>query len=242
METNERKGPPAGTFRSVWAHRRWRWLMGGFAVSLTGDFLYTVALVVFLIDRTGSAAWVSAAVVARLVPYAVLGAPAGVLADRWDRRRMMLVLDLARAGVLLVLALVAWTGGPAILAVALAVVASVLATPYRPAAVAATPLLVGEDDLSAANAAEGVIAQAAWFVGPALGAGLVALSGVGAAFAIDAATFVVSAALGGPSGRHRRRVRGCSTRDRGDRRRAARTESLRRRGPGRRRRRGRGPP
>ncbi len=93
-----------GTFASAWGHRRWRWLLSGFAVSVIGDYLYSVALVVFLIDRTGSAGWVSAAVIGRLLPYALLSAPAGLLADRMDRRRLMVTLDLVRAGLLAAMA------------------------------------------------------------------------------------------------------------------------------------------
>lgn len=193
--TDPAPAPTAGTFRSAWSHRRWRWLFSSFAVSLTGSFLYSVALVVFLIDRTGSATWVSAAVVARLIPHALLSAPAGVLADRFDRRKLMMRLDVALAVVMGLLAIVAWVDGPVMAAVVLAVAASALSTPYRPAAVAATPLLVGEDDLAAANAAESVVAQAAWFVGPALGAAVVALADPGWAFLVNGVTFGVSALL-----------------------------------------------
>jgi hypothetical protein len=65
--------------------------------------------------------------------------------------------------------------------------------------VATTPRLAAEDDLAAVNAAESIVAQAAWFVGPALGAAMVALLDVRWAFMVDAVTFLVSRAgdLGG---------------------------------------------
>lgn len=171
--------PASGTFRSAWGHRRWRWLFSSFTVSMTGDFIYSVALVAFLIDRTGSAAWVSAAVAARMVPYVLLSAPAGLLADRVDRRRLMISLDLARAALLAGMGLAAWGDAPPLAVVLLAVLSSCATTPFRPAAVAATPVLVGEDDLAAANAAETIVAQAAWFVGPAIGAVVVAVTNPG---------------------------------------------------------------
>lgn len=195
MSHTETERAHAGTFRGAWSHRRWRWLVSSFAVSMAGDFLYSVALVVFLIERTGSAAWVSAAVIGRLVPYTLLSAPAGVLADRVDRRRLMMGLDATRALLLAAMAVVAWSDGPALAAVILAIAASTVSTPHRPATVAATPQLVGEDDLAAANAAESVIAQAAWFVGPALGAAVVTIADPGTAFMVNAGTFVVSALL-----------------------------------------------
>lgn len=188
--------PAAGTFRGAWRHRRWRRLLASYSVSLTGDLLYSVALVVLLAETTDSpATWVAASVVARMVAYIVLAPIGGVLADRYDRRRLMVGLDLARVGVMTALAAVAWAGGPPILAVALTVANSAFTAPFRPAAVAATPNLVGEDDLVAANAAESVIAQISYFAGPALGALVVAVSNAGVGFLVNAATYAVSAAL-----------------------------------------------
>lgn len=69
------------SFRGAWQHRRWRWLLASFAVSSIGDFLYFVALLVFLIESTGSPSWVAAAAVARLLAYAFFGSLGGVIAD-----------------------------------------------------------------------------------------------------------------------------------------------------------------
>ena len=72
----------AGTFRGAWRHRRWRWLLASYAVSMTGDFLYFVALVVVLYDATGSAGWVAVSAVARMLGYVFLSPFGGVVADR----------------------------------------------------------------------------------------------------------------------------------------------------------------
>ena len=98
-----------GTFRGAWRHRRWRWLLASYAVSTTGDFLYFVALIVLLYDATGSAGWVAASAVARMLAYVFLSPFGGVVADRFDRLRLLVWLDVARAGVMVVLAVVAWT-------------------------------------------------------------------------------------------------------------------------------------
>jgi predicted MFS family arabinose efflux permease len=185
----------ASSFRGAWRHRRWRWLLASFAVSSVGDFFYFVALVVFLIESTGSASWIAAAAVARLLAYALLGGLGGVVAGRYDQRRLMVVLDLTRGALMAILALVVWRDGPPALVIALTVVNAVASTPYRPALVAATPALVHEDDLAAANAAESVVGQVAYFLGPALGGLIVAVGGAAVAFAANAVTFVVSAAL-----------------------------------------------
>ena len=192
-----------GTFRGAWRHRRWRWLLASYAVSTTGDFLYFVALIVLLYDATGSAGWVAASAVARMLAYVFLSPFGGVVADRFDRLRLLVWLDVARAGVMVVLAVVAWTDGSPALAIVLAVACTVGTVPYRPATVAATPTLVGEDDLAAANALESVVAQVSYFAGPALGALVVALTDPGTAFMANAATFLLSAALvlkAGPMG------------------------------------------
>ena len=192
MSSEERR---RGTFRSAWRHRRWRYLLVSFGVSATGDFLYAVALTVYLLERTGSVTWVAVAAVGRLVPYAVLGPLGGVIADRYDRRLVMIVFDLVRAGCMAAMALVAAVDGPAWVVVVMAVGSAAASTPYRPAVAAATPHVVGEDDLAAANAVEGVVGQLSLFVGPALGALLLAVTSPATSFLVNALTFVVSAAL-----------------------------------------------
>jgi MFS family permease len=184
-----------GTFRSAWTHRRWRWLFGSIAVSGAGDWLYMVALVVFLVDATGSATWVAVASVARMLAYVFLSPVGGALADRYDRRRLMLVLDATRAALMVLIAVVVWTDGPVVLAIVLATLSSAASTPYRPAAIAATTELVGEQDLAAANAAETIVYQVASFLGPALGALLVATTDAGWAFLLNGLTFLVAGAM-----------------------------------------------
>ena len=137
-------------FKGAWRHRRWRWLLGSFAVSMTGDFLYSVALVVVLIEGTGSVGWVAAAAVLRVLAYVILGPFGGAIADRFSRRWLMVVLDTSRFLVMLAVAAVIWADGSASAVVALTVLNSVLTVPYRAAAVAATPHVVDEDDLAAA--------------------------------------------------------------------------------------------
>ena len=185
----------ASSFRGAWRHRRWRWLLASFAVSSIGDFFYFIAIIVFLIESTGSPSWLAAAAVARLLAYALFGTLGGVIAERYDRRRLMVVLDVARAGVMMILAVVAWSHGPPALVIGLTVLNSIASTPYRPALVVATPALVHEDDLAAANAAEGVVGQLAYFIGPAFGGLVVATAGAGTALMVNAITFIVSAGL-----------------------------------------------
>ena len=114
-------------------------------MSSIGDFLYFIAVcVVFLIQSTGSPSWIAAAAVARLLAYALLGSLGGVIADRYDRRRLIVGLDLVRAGLMVILAGVVWKHGPPAVVIVLTVANAAASTPYRPALVAATPALVRE--------------------------------------------------------------------------------------------------
>jgi len=97
---------PSGTIRSALRYPDFRWLLSALAVSQVGDWLYNLALVVLVYDRTHSALWAGVTTAARVVPVVVLGPVGGILADRFDRRRIMIVCDLARMGLMLLLA--AW--------------------------------------------------------------------------------------------------------------------------------------
>lgn len=183
------------SFRSVWAHKRWRWLLGSTVVSLAGDFLYWVAIAVYFVANDNAVFWLAASLVARLVPYVLLGPFGGALADRFDRRTLLVRLDLAR-GVLFVVmaAVVSIDASPAFVIVLLTLISTASAI-YRPATVAAIPQLVPENDIAAANAGEQGLGQLSWFVGPALGAVLVTVLDPSIVLLINAATFVVSALM-----------------------------------------------
>src|SRR5919202_3494744 len=98
------------------AHRSFRRLLGALAVSQAGDWLYNLALLALVYDRTGSSTWVAVTTAARVAPIVVLGPLGGVVADRWDRRRVIVASDLLRAAAMLRLTLVAVAGLPIVLA------------------------------------------------------------------------------------------------------------------------------
>src|SRR5918995_1861836 len=158
--------------------------------SFVGDAVSMVALVVLVVEVTGSASAVGGALVARLLP--TIASPlAGVLADRVDRRAVLVASDLARA--VLVLGLV-FARDLATIYV-LVFLMGLARTVFNPTVRAAFPSVVRGGDLTRANALIGGTFSTSIMVGPAMGGLLVASIGVEAAFLADAVTYLVSAIL-----------------------------------------------
>lgn len=168
-------------------------LITSLAVSTCGDWLYNVALLAFVYERTGSATWVSVSTAARVLPIVVLGPFGGVLADRYDRRRLMIASDVVRAILMIGLGIVAATGLPIVLAPVLAAAATAAGVAYPPCVATCTARFVSGDELQRANALRAGIGQAAIVAGPPLGALVMVLAGASAAILLNALTFVGSA-------------------------------------------------
>jgi MFS family permease len=182
--------------RRAWRHREYRYLLSSFALSWAGDWCYGVAIFVWVAERTdASGAWLATTAFLRMAPYVVFAPIGGVLADRVDRRRLLVLLDLASAAAMVVLAAIPRADAATIAGVGVATVVSVCSALYRPSIVASTPHVVGEDDLAAANAIEAIVNQVAIFVGPAIAAVIIALGSTEAAFAFNGLTFAASALL-----------------------------------------------
>jgi len=172
-----------------------RRLLASLAVSSLGDWLYNVALLAFVFERTGSATWLAVTTAVRVLPIVVLGPIGGVIADRYDRRRLIIASDLVRAALMVGLAGVVALELPIVLAPLLAGAATLVASVHPPAVAASTPRLVDAEHLQRANAARAAIGQASIVAGPALGAGVLAVSSPAVAILANAATFLASAVL-----------------------------------------------
>jgi MFS family permease len=161
------------------------------AISIAGAEAAYVAIVATMLDTTGSAAWVSAALLAWIGVGGLVAPIAGSLGDRYDRRRVMIISDLAGAATFAAIAFVHSPEG----LLALTVVAALAESPFNPAASAAIPNLTPVEDLGWAN---GLVSAGRTFgglVGPVTGGLLYGTVGPGAAFAVNSVTFLVSAAL-----------------------------------------------
>lgn len=191
-----------GTYRDILAIHDARALIAASAASQLGDWLYNAALLGYIYLATGSAAWVGAATICRLLPYVLLGPVGGMLADRHDRRSVLLVGDLLRLALMLGLAAAVAVDGPVGVVIALTALASAAGTAEKPAAMALLPRLVGESRLGSANALLHTVQDLGVVVGPAIGALLLAVAPNWVAFVVNALTFAASAMLVATMGEH----------------------------------------
>jgi MFS family permease len=173
----------SGAFRRFFAAR---------TISQWGDTFNSVAIVILVFRQTGSGLKVGATVAFEIAPVLAFGFVAGAVVDRLPRREVMVAADIGRALI---------AAGLAVFSQNLAVVyaaafgLSAFSVFFNPAAASVVPVLVGSDDVVGANSAvwsAAVLSQIA--LAPAAG-GLVAVAGAGPAFGINAASFVISAAL-----------------------------------------------
>jgi MFS family permease len=175
---------------------QFRLLFAGQVLSLIGDKVMFVALPFAVLESGGSVRAVGLVVTAQLVPFLVFALVGGVIADRGDRRRVLVASDIARlivqaaGGVLLV----ADAASPLTLGVLAALYGSADAF-FQPAFTGLLPQTVSHPgQLQPANALRGLSFSVANIGGPALAGGLVAAIGAGAAFLFDAGSFAVSVA------------------------------------------------
>ena len=182
-------------YGSVLRHRDLRLLLTSELVSAIGSWAYNVALAVYVYDATHSALWVSSVFLVRFIPAMFLSAYGGILAERFERVRLMVTDDLLMMLWQVLLAVSVLLHGPVALAIVLAGLTSVSATSYTPAVAAMIPQLAGEEDLAAANALNSTIDNLVIIVGPAVGAVLLLASTPAVVFGVNAATFAFAAAM-----------------------------------------------
>jgi Na+/melibiose symporter-like transporter len=182
------------TWRLLAAHRDLRFLLSAGLVSLAGDWILLIGLVYRVYVLTGSTVASALTMASSFLPQVLLGAVAGVFADRWDRRRTMIVADVLLAAGLMPLLLVRGAGQVWLVFVVL-IWEGVVAQFFSPAEQAMLPTLVPDDALLAANAAGGQVQNLARLAGSALGGVIAAAGGITAVTLADAGSFIVSAAL-----------------------------------------------
>jgi MFS family permease len=189
-------GPGGVRLLAPLRHRDFRLLWSGMCVSLLGDGVFLVAMAwqVYALSNAPTAlALVGIAMTIPTIVFLLLG---GVASDRIDRRRVMLAADLVRGVAIGLLAVLSLTGALALWHVAALVAFYGAGTAFfNPAFDSLVPEVLPAEQLAEANALDQLVRPIALrLAGPAMGGLLIDAVGVGSAFALDAASFAVSAA------------------------------------------------
>ncbi len=194
--TNVLTRPTPTAAPSLYHNRGFMLLTASQFISRAGDALIAIASVILVLDLTGNNPMAAAGALAfEFIPFLLFGLVGGVLVDRWDRQRTMVVTDAARGALLLLVPVVYAAGALEVWHIYAASFAlSSLGRLFTPARQAVLPDLVEPSQLTRANAIVEGTGQAAWVLGPALGGMLVAVIGAAGVYYLDAVSFFISAA------------------------------------------------
>lgn len=188
-------GGAQARYRDALRSRDLRLLLTSATIDSIGTWASTVVLAVYVFDRTGSTVWIAAFTASRWVPGLLFGTVGGVIADRYERTRVLVVSALLQCLITLGFLVIVGTDGPVWLLLVLQPLAAAAASPYRPAAGALTPEVVTEKDLVAANALISLVESVTVVIGPAVGGLLLVTGHPVTGVALNAASFLVAAAL-----------------------------------------------
>jgi len=166
----------------------------GQSLSMFGSRLTYIALMWWVLEKTGSASALAGVAIATALPVLFLGPLAGVFVDRLDRRRLMLAMDLANGVIIGTAATLLMIGVLQVWEIyVLTILASTATVFHRPALQSSIPNLVPQDELMRANGLYQLSAGAAGIAGPAVGGILVGMIGSGDTMLVDAVTFLLAA-------------------------------------------------
>ena len=182
-------------FKGIYSNQRLRRLQLAWVGSSVGTWGYVIALMVYAY-RQGGAGAVGLVALIRWFPAAIAAPFGGMLGDRFPRLRVMVVSDLIRAVALAIAAGAIALNAAPVTVYLLAVLVALVSQAFQPAEAALLPTLAETpEELAAANVASTTIEAAGYFVGPALGGVLLAVSNVETVFAVTAVAFLWSASM-----------------------------------------------
>jgi MFS family permease len=185
---------PVGYLELIRANPNFRTLWFGQIVSELGDWLSTVALLNLMLELTGRAQVVGWYFIIIHLPGVLVGPFSGVLVDRLDRKKIMIVMDLVRATLVLGYLLVQRADQIWILYLVAALGVTMM-TLFEPARTASLPNICGSGELVPANALSSITWSIMLALGAALGGFVAAAFGRNVCYVVDAASFVLSALL-----------------------------------------------
>jgi predicted MFS family arabinose efflux permease len=185
-----RRGPVPGTARSAFSHRTFRTIYLGAFASNIGTWMQNVVLGALAYDLTRSAVFVGIMTAAQLGPLLVFSMVGGMLADAFDRKKVLLTLSIQQAIFSVLLALVAVPDQPNKALLVLVVLCIGIGNAlYAPVFSAVVPVLVPREDLSGAISLNSVQMNASRIVGPAIGSVIFVRFGASWVFLVNAASF-----------------------------------------------------
>lgn len=180
------------TYRDVFANREFRVVLGAWTVSMMGNVVSDVALAVLILDRTGSPFLSALTFALAFIPYAIGGSLFSAVSDRYPARRVLVVGDLAQAG--LVAAMVV-PGMPVWALLGLVATTGVIAPVYAGARAASLPDMMSAAAFPLARAMIRMVAMGSQIVGYGLGGALLVVLEPRALLILNAASFVLSAVM-----------------------------------------------
>jgi MFS family permease len=179
------------TFASIRKHRNYRLFFTGQVISLVGTWMQNIALAWFVVELTHSPVAVGFLAFCRFAPFTVFGLVSGVVADRFDNRRLVMTTQAASMVVAVALTILAFSGAEIVwLAYALAAAAGTALVFDAPGRHALTFQMVGRDELPNAVALNASLFNGSRVIGPAIAGVIIAAFGVGVCFALNAASFL----------------------------------------------------
>jgi hypothetical protein len=184
-------------YRAALQARDFRLLLTSALVDAIGGWAYSVVVIVYVFDRTGSTTWIVAATSASWVPRLLVSTYAGAVADRVERTLVMQASALAAFVSMTVAALLIARDAPVGLLLVMSAVTASATTFNSPAARAIVPEVVAEKDLASANALFGLVDSLVVVVGPAIGGLFLLADEPAAATVLNALSFLVAAQLAG---------------------------------------------
>ncbi|MFQ5583220.1 MAG: MFS transporter [Calditrichia bacterium] len=180
-------------FRRIFINRNLFFLWAGQVVSQTGDSIYEIGLLWIMLELTGSNAATGLVAMAGYLPTLLFGLYAGALADRFNRRRLMMFADMVRVAMVFLIPLLYFTGGlTGLLLGIFTFLIAIFNSLFLPARDSLVPRITGGQQLRQANSLIQTSWQFSLLLGPALAGLLIPLLGIIHLFNFDALTFLIS--------------------------------------------------
>jgi MFS family permease len=178
-------------FLSLRKHRNYRLFFSGQVISLAGTWMQNIALAWFVVELTHSPLAIGGLAFCRFLPFTIFGLWAGVVADRFDNRKLVMATQAAQMVVSLALTALVFSGWESIPAVyVLALLGGTALVFDAPGRQSLTFQMVGRDELPNAVALNTGLFNGSRIIGPAIAGVIIAAGGVGICFAINTLSFL----------------------------------------------------